>query len=595
MLGNKTIRLQQLRDAGFNVPPFIAIDSTDMSLASDTIAIRVVAELRAKRYAVRSSAIAEDGIATSMAGRFRTELDVAPGDIAAAIDLVRSDAQDKLGTLDEFSIIIQAFIEPDFAGVAFTRDPLGGRETVVEFHEGRGDAVVGGEIVPTRLAFYRGQSTARTTLPEFETARRSFLKIESLFGAPQDIEWCVLDGKWFFLQSRPITSLNPSRIATNERLDETLPTGRFYFEKTGVCEVAPRPSPETLDLLRRIYADDGPVARAYRSLGIAYADTSFLRLVGADLYVDRERELQSLLPSHSYFFDDSYRPRPVRLKGFLTSLRNAKRLRSIGNAPNALVDELRDVLARPLVSKNGDEAVDEFLRDYETIFLINLHADAAIQRLKSSLPANVKIAAALTFVPSGMPEPSVPPTGLVGNTLALEDASPFVAIPERIETPEIPPTISVAILRDAQRSLRLREHGRWLAIRHLSNIRSFIPLPTLSVGSGYSPVLFALPTVLTDRPIRLASTAPVGISSGIADGILSTVATPGTIFVVDTLTPDLANHSGLLGVIASRGGILSHYAIIARELGIPVVVRSDAMRLPIGSRVRMDGTTGEVR
>ncbi len=105
----------------------------------------------------------------------------------------------------------------------------------------------------------------------------------------------------------------------------------------------------------------------------------------------------------------------------------------------------------------------------------------------------------------------------------------------------------------------------------------------------------SLPSVLTDRPIARPSTGPVGVSAGIAEGILSAVPTPGTILVVDSLTPDLANHPNLFGVIASRGGILSHYAIIARELGIPVIVRVDAMRLPIGSRVRMDGTTGEVR
>lgn len=604
MLGNKTIRLQRLRDAGFGVPPFVAIDSSEMSLPAETIAARAIDELPAASYAVRSSAIAEDGDASSMAGQFRTELDVAPERLAEAIDTVRSDATGKLGGLGDFSLIIQAFVEPDFAGVAFTRDPLGGRETVVEFRPGRGDKVVGGEVVPERVTFYRGQAEAKTTLPAFETARQAFLKIESLFGAPQDIEWCVANGTWFFLQSRPVTALSPSTTAMNARLDETLPAGRFYFEKTGVCEVAPRPSAETLDLLRRMYANCGPVDSAYRALGIAYRDTSFLRVVEGELYVDRERELQSLLPSHSYLFDDSFRPRPVRIRGFLTSLRNAKRLRTIGTVPNSLIDELLSALDRPLVSTTRDEAIDAFLRDYGTVFLMNLYADAAVRHLESSLPATVAVATALSFVPPGMAEPLTPPLNLVGNTLEFTDASPFIAIPERAETPSIPPTIPTDHLRDAQAALRLREYGRWLAIRHLTRIRQFPQLPTPSVGSkhelptlgvGSNSPLPILPDILTDRPIAVASSDPLGVSAGIAEGILSNIPIPGTILVVDSLTPDLANHPNLLGVIASRGGILSHYAIIARELGIPVIVRADAMRLPIGSLVRMDGTTGEVR
>lgn len=604
MLGNKAIRLQRLLDAGFDVPAFVAIDSTDMELAAGAIASRVLADLPAGRYAVRSSALAEDGGAASMAGRFRTELDVGSDDLAAAIDRVRADAKAKLGTLDDFSLVVQSFVEPDFAGVTFTRDPLEGRETVVEYHAGRGDAVVGGLVVPERLAFYRTQTEVKTSLPNFVEARRAFVEIERLFGEPQDIEWCVSGGTWFFLQSRPVTALDPSTTATNERLDATLPTGRFFFEKTGVCEVAPRPSDETLDLLRRMYADGGPVASAYRALGIAYRDTSFLRVVEGELYVDRERELQSLFPSHSYFFDDSYRPRPVRIKGFLTSLRNARRLRSIATMSQpfppqpgcgTVREAILDALDRPFASTTRDEAVDAFLTDYEAVFAANLRADAAAQLLERSLPRSVPIASALAFVPSGLPKPQIAPTGLVGNTLDLSDPTAFVTIPEKLQTPDVPPTIPVNLLRDAQIALRLREYGRWLAIRHLTHIRSLSQLPTPGVGCKPAPMPFVLPTILTDRPLRLPSSGPIGISSGIAEGILSTVPVPGTILVIDSLTPDLANHPGLLGVIAFRGGILSHYAIIARELGIPVIVRADAMRLPIGSRVRMDGATGEVR
>ncbi|MDN5795772.1 MAG: hypothetical protein L0H79_08470 [Intrasporangium sp.] len=54
----------------------------------------------------------------------------------------------------------------------------------------------------------------------------------------------------------------------------------------------------------------------------------------------------------------------------------------------------------------------------------------------------------------------------------------------------------------------------------------------------------------------------------------------------------------LLGaIVTDRGGQLSHAAIVAREYGIPGVVgtRDATMTIPDGVRVRVDGTTGEVR
>jgi pyruvate,water dikinase len=49
-------------------------------------------------------------------------------------------------------------------------------------------------------------------------------------------------------------------------------------------------------------------------------------------------------------------------------------------------------------------------------------------------------------------------------------------------------------------------------------------------------------------------------------------------------------------VVTDRGGALSHAAIVAREYGIPGVVsaRVATERIADGSRVRVDGDTGEV-
>ena len=73
---------------------------------------------------------------------------------------------------------------------------------------------------------------------------------------------------------------------------------------------------------------------------------------------------------------------------------------------------------------------------------------------------------------------------------------------------------------------------------------------------------------------------------------------PGAVLVVRTLDPNLAPVLPRLGgLVAETGSILSHLAILARELGVPAVVGVDdaVARFPAGTTVTVDGTTGAVR
>lgn len=72
----------------------------------------------------------------------------------------------------------------------------------------------------------------------------------------------------------------------------------------------------------------------------------------------------------------------------------------------------------------------------------------------------------------------------------------------------------------------------------------------------------------------------------------------GEVLVVRDLQPGLASFlPGLAGLVAETGGTLSHLAILAREYAVPTVVAvHDALhRFPAGSRVVVNGMTGEIR
>ena len=72
----------------------------------------------------------------------------------------------------------------------------------------------------------------------------------------------------------------------------------------------------------------------------------------------------------------------------------------------------------------------------------------------------------------------------------------------------------------------------------------------------------------------------------------------GAVVVTRFLDPGLAAHlPGLAGLVAETGSVLSHLAIVARELGIPTVVGAAGAveRFPAGTALLVDGHTGEVR
>jgi pyruvate,water dikinase len=94
-------------------------------------------------------------------------------------------------------------------------------------------------------------------------------------------------------------------------------------------------------------------------------------------------------------------------------------------------------------------------------------------------------------------------------------------------------------------------------------------------------------------------------SGGVYEGPARRVSGPaqfdrivqGDVLVTESTTEAFNILLPLLGaIVTDSGGLLSHSAIVAREYGIPGVVgtRDGTDRIPDGTRVRVDGTAGEV-
>jgi pyruvate,water dikinase len=124
---------------------------------------------------------------------------------------------------------------------------------------------------------------------------------------------------------------------------------------------------------------------------------------------------------------------------------------------------------------------------------------------------------------------------------------------------------------------------------------------TLAVNAAMAH-LFQVP----DTPNSATVVRGLAVNTGVYEGPARLVADAGDfdrvrrgdVLVARMTSPFFTVVLPLLGaIVTDRGGQLSHAAIVAREYGIPGVVGTrEATRLiPDGARVRVDGTTGEVR
>jgi pyruvate,water dikinase len=204
--------------------------------------------------AVRSSATAEDLPSASFAGQQDTYLNVTREDL---IDRIK-DCWASLFTqraiyyrneqgfdhdIVDIAVVVQRMVDADKSGVMFTSHPSTGEpKLIIEAAWGLGEAVVSGSVSPDnyvidretgevlsttvadkKIKMVKDEETGETVeleVPEdkrnaqvledeeFDRLRELGERAETHYGEPQDIEWAIVDGEVFMLQSRPITTIS---------------------------------------------------------------------------------------------------------------------------------------------------------------------------------------------------------------------------------------------------------------------------------------------------------------------------------------------------------------------------------------------------
>ena len=596
--------------------------------------------------AVRSSSSLEDGSVSSMAGRFVSVLDVrgweafcdAVGEVLNSSDIVTLDGTPTL-VRAPMAILVQRMLVPVSGGVMFGLDPVTGRldRLAVAAVEGGPHHLVHGETDGTQYTLTRrGREVARTdgeggaelTYRQRRALARLAAKVESLFGGPQDVEWAIdEDDHLWLLQSRPVTAVSATARGT-------------VWGPGPVAETFPDPLAPLEDDLWI-----GPMAAAVRealaltgAAGRRRLDSSgVIRTVGGRAAADLQ--LLGAMPTPAPFIA-RFNPVPP-----------ARRLRAswrVGRLRAALPALAKDVVQRtdallaevPTLDGLADATLIGTLRRTPQA-LIALHGHEVLMGMlvTPDAPALTGAAVALQTVAraraDGIPEHTLVARHPVSLALTPPAIGPVPRVPETDGLPPVTtdvPADEATVLREALR-LRVRwmqELGARIAwelgtrLTRRGVIAAACDVRLLSIDELAAMVSGgARPADLDERHMRLPDaplpsafrlgpnhevvpfagrTGTGGVPAGGGRGV-GTVhqgqgqPPQGSVLVVRSLEPSLATVlPRLAGLVSETGSPLSHLAILAREMALPVVVAvPDALeRFPAGATVVVDGTTGEV-
>jgi rifampicin phosphotransferase len=269
LLGTKAASLARLAGLGFPVPAGVVVTAAAVADRDQayTQLRSAAAELGGpdQRFAVRSSAAAEDLAGASFAGQYETVLDVALDELPQAVRRVVDSAAsarvvayrqahpqpapaNSSGSEARMAVLVQVMVPAEAAGVAFTANPLTGDrdEVLITAVPGLGERLVAGQATGDQW-IVRDAQARRTRATEQAISADQARQIATLarrvqahLGNPQDLEWAIAtdtdgtEGGLWLLQARPMTALP-------DPVDWTPPAPGYWMRNLRLGEWLPEP------------------------------------------------------------------------------------------------------------------------------------------------------------------------------------------------------------------------------------------------------------------------------------------------------------------------------------------------------------------
>ncbi len=210
------------------------------------------AKLNAKYVAVRSSATAEDSLIASWAGELESYLNTTEENLLENVKKCWASLFTPRAIFYRFekklhkqkvsvAVVVQKMVQSEISGITFTVHPVAQdkNQMIIEAGYGLGEAIVGGKITPDAYVIHKNDKTIldkniseqkmmivrnnngikESSVPKYKQNKQKLadgqivklskicINIEKHYKKPQDIEWAFEKGKFYIVQSRPITTL----------------------------------------------------------------------------------------------------------------------------------------------------------------------------------------------------------------------------------------------------------------------------------------------------------------------------------------------------------------------------------------------------
>ena len=270
--GGKAASLALMIGEGINVPPGFVVDAESYMNMDDTlekIVMEAFDELGSEYVAVRSSAIAEDGMGAAWAGQLETYLNTTKDDLIknieacwASLNSDRAKAYAEENSVDltdqKVAVVVQVMKQSEVSGVAFSAHPVTQSldHVVIEAAFGLGEAVVSGQVTPDTYIVNKATKDVEKHVAKqtrklekvegvtdwqdvadgekqklsdglIDQLTEQVIKLEKFYGFPVDVEWLVVESEVFITQSRPITTLDTQKTARPPLYEPGVPIFRW--------------------------------------------------------------------------------------------------------------------------------------------------------------------------------------------------------------------------------------------------------------------------------------------------------------------------------------------------------------------------------
>ena len=227
--GNKTKNLWLLQKAGITVPDTMGIkfarawgkgwDKTNVLEICEKTLIEEFGQY--SKLIIRSSFSKEDSDDSSMAGMFRSVPISSHEQIKSAICQVWDSAG---MDWDQMGVAIQPYIDCDYSGIVFSVSPYDGeKNALIEFGKGECSHLVKGDISPDLYVANKGWKGIKPKYVSDAVLQELLCLEESMrliMKTNVDVEFCVKKDRIYVLQCRPMTTGDKKKPIYNGKVQE---------------------------------------------------------------------------------------------------------------------------------------------------------------------------------------------------------------------------------------------------------------------------------------------------------------------------------------------------------------------------------------